>query len=117
MELIDPISYHAHMAQLTYVLNELFEAVLDFKCPISDVHPSTALKKCPLKRLFPMYYELISKPIDLTLIRHKLDQGEYLSYDCFEQDLLLLFNNAIVSPCNCTNEVTLLSITRLDVLW
>ena len=115
MELIDPISYHAQMAQLTYVLNELFEALVDFKCPSSDLHPSNALKKCPLKRLFPMYYELISRPIDLTLIRHKLDQGEYLSYDCFEQDLLLLFNNAIVSPCGCSEEVTF-SMSRVDVL-
>jgi hypothetical protein len=43
-----------------------------------------------------MYYEIISKPIDLTIIRNKLDNGEYFSYDLFEQDLLLLFTNAIV---------------------
>jgi hypothetical protein len=43
-----------------------------------------------------MYYEIILKPIDLTIIRNKLDNGDYLSYDLFEQDLLLLFNNAIV---------------------
>jgi hypothetical protein len=43
-----------------------------------------------------MYYELILKPIDLTIIQNKLDNGEYLSYDLFEQDLLLLFKNAIV---------------------
>jgi len=43
-----------------------------------------------------MYYEIILKPIDLTIIQNKLDNGDYLSYDLFEQDLLLLFNNAIV---------------------
>jgi hypothetical protein len=43
-----------------------------------------------------MYYEIILKPIDLTIIRNKLDNGDYLSYDLFEQDLLLLFKNAIV---------------------
>ncbi len=43
-----------------------------------------------------MYYEIILKPIDLTIIRNKLDNGDYLSYYLFEQDLLLLFNNAIV---------------------
>jgi len=43
-----------------------------------------------------MYYEIILKPIDLTIIRNKLDNGDYLSYHLFEQDLLLLFNNAIV---------------------
>ena len=43
-----------------------------------------------------MYYEIISKPIDLTIIRNKLDNGEYFSYDLFEQDFLVLFTNAIV---------------------
>ena len=78
------------------ILNEIFHLLLNYKCHHSDIYPSNALKKCPLKRLFPMYYEIILKPIDLTIIRNKLDNGEYLSYDFFEQDLLLLFNNAIV---------------------
>ncbi|CAF3569687.1 unnamed protein product, partial [Rotaria sp. Silwood2] len=87
--------YYAQLAQLTLILNEIFDLLLNYKCHYSDIYPSNALKKCPLKRLFPMYYELILKPIDLTIIRNKLDNGEYLSYDLFEQDLLLLFNNAI----------------------
>lgn len=96
LELIDSTCSYAQLAQLTYVLNELFEAILNYKCYKSDVFPSNALKKCPLKRLFPMYYELISKPMDLTMIRQKLDAGEYLSYPPFEEDLLLLFANATV---------------------
>ena len=43
-----------------------------------------------------MYYELISKPMDLTMIHQKLDAGEYPSYPSFEEDLLLLFANATV---------------------
>ena len=54
------------------------------------------LKKCPSKRLFPFYYEIISKPIDLTMIKNRLDNGEYSSFQLFEQDLSLLFKNAIV---------------------
>ncbi len=69
---------------------------MNYKCQNSDIYPSNALKKCPLKRLFPMYYEIILKPIDLTIIRTKLDNGDYFSYQSFEQDLLLLFTNAIV---------------------
>jgi hypothetical protein len=95
-ELIDKTCYYAQLAQLTFILNEIFELLLNYKCNNSDIYPTNALKKCPLKRLFPMYYELILIPIDLTIIRNKLDSGEYLSYDLFEQDLLLLFNNAIV---------------------
>ena len=96
IELIDETCFYAQLAQLTLILNEIFDLLLNYKCQNSDIYPSNALKKCPLKRLFPMYYELILKPIDLTIIRNKLDNGEYLSYDLFEQDLLLLFNNAIV---------------------
>ena len=99
-ELIDPSCSYAQLAQLTYILNELFEAILNYKCYKSDVYPSSALKKCPLKRLFPMYYELIRKPMDLTIIRQKLDAGEYLSYQSFEDDLLLLFSNATVCSLN-----------------
>jgi hypothetical protein len=96
-ELIDNTCYYAQLAQLTLVLNEIFELISHYKCQNSDVTPSQALKKCPLKRLYPAYYEIITKPIDLTLIRNKLDNGEYLSFHLFEQDLLLLFKNAIVN--------------------
>ncbi|UJR22985.1 hypothetical protein I4U23_026012 [Adineta vaga] len=95
LELIDKTCYYAQLAQLTLILNDMFELLLNFKCYNSDIHPSNALKKCPLKRLFPMYYEIISKPIDLSIIRNKLDNGEYFSYESFEHDFLLLFTNAI----------------------
>jgi len=72
---------------------------LNYKCINGDtiVSPSDVLKKCPSKRLFPVYYEIITKPIDLTMIKNKLDNGEYLSFDLFEQDFSLLFKNAIVN--------------------
>jgi hypothetical protein len=88
---------------------------LNYKCQNSDIYPSNALKKCPLKRLFPMYYELILKPIDLTIIRNKLDNGEYFSYDLFEQDLLLLFKNAIVRKLLFENKNSFFCF--VDLLW
>ena len=78
-------------------MNELFDLVSNYKSITKDINPSIVLKKCPSKRLFPVYYEIITKPIDLTMIRNKLDNGEYSSFHLFEQDLLLLFKNAIVS--------------------
>lgn len=105
-ELIDPKCSYAQLAQLTIILNEIFDFLLNYKCHNSDIYPSNALKKCPLKRLFPMYYELISKPIDLSMIRQKLDQGEYFSYSSFRDDLLLLFRNAIV--CRISGRNTLI---------
>lgn len=96
-ELIDDTCYYAQLAQLTLILNELFELISTYKYVNKDVNPSAVLRKCPSKRLFPAYYEIITKPIDLTMIRTKLENGEYSSFDTFENDLLLLFNNAIVN--------------------
>ncbi|CAF1362506.1 unnamed protein product, partial [Adineta ricciae] len=85
LELVNQTCYYAQLAQLTLVLKDMFELLLNYKCHNGDVYPSNALKKCPLKRLFPMYYEIISKPIDLSIIHSKLDNGEYLTYASFEQ--------------------------------
>ncbi len=81
---------------MTLILNEIFDLILHYKCLNEDITPSIVLQKCPSKRLVPAYYEIISKPIDLIMIKTKLDNGEYLSFDLFEQDLALLFKNAIV---------------------
>lgn len=82
------------------ILDEIFELVSTYRCTEKEVTPSVVLKKCPSRRLFPAYYEIITKPIDLTMIRNKLDNGEYFSFQLFEQDLLLLFKNAIVCIIN-----------------
>ena len=95
-ELIDNTCYYAQLAQLTLVLNDLFDLVSNYKSINRDVNPTRVLKTCPSKRLFPVYYDIITQPIDLTMIRIKLDNGEYSSFHLFEQDLLLLFKNAIV---------------------
>ncbi|CAF4678508.1 unnamed protein product [Rotaria sp. Silwood1] len=94
-ELIDQTCYYAQLAQLTLILNEIFELISYYKCINENITPSKVLKKCPSKRLFPAYYEIITKPIDLIMIRNKLDTGEYSSFQIFEQDLLVLFKNAI----------------------
>ena len=96
-ELIDDQCYYAQLAQLTLILSEIFDLLIHYKCPHADIIPSNVLKKCPSKRLVPAYYEIIREPIDLTMIRNKLDHGEYSSFDLFEDDLALLFQNAIVS--------------------
>ncbi|CAF0970907.1 unnamed protein product [Adineta steineri] len=94
-ELIDDTCYYAQLAQLNLILNEIFDLILYHRGRTRDIIPANALKKCPSKRLYPAYYQIITKPIDLKRIRNKLDNGEYLSFELFELDLLLLFNNAI----------------------
>ena len=96
-ELIDPICYYAQLAQMTLIFNDIFDLILHYRCAKEPIIPSTILQKCPSKRLVPAYYEIINKPIDLTMIRTKLDNGEYTSFDSFEEDLALLFQNAVVS--------------------
>lgn len=96
-ELIDDQCYYAQLAQLALVLNEIFDLVLNYRCDNEITVPSIALKKCPSKRLYPVYYEIISRPIDLSMMRNRIDQGEYSSFESFEEDFLLLIQNAIVS--------------------
>jgi Bromodomain len=43
--------------------------------------------------LAPRYFEIIKHPIDLSMIRKKLDSGEYTSYSDFVDDAKLMFKN------------------------
>ena len=113
-ELIDDRSTFAQLAQFSYLLNELFGVLLNFKCPSSDICPSNALKKCPDKESFPLYYEMIVEPIDLSIIQRKLRAFNYRRFETFEADLLLLFRNAIVSR---TGSHRSSSNVPLELLW
>ena len=117
-ELIDDQCSYAQLAQLALILNEMFEMLINYRCSSEVPIPANALRKCPQKRLFPAYYEIIEKPIDLALMRNRIDQGDYLSFDLFEQDFLLLVKNAIVSIIQRERERSLIDIclSPLDVL-
>merc|ERR1712020_157484 len=47
----------------------------------------------PSKRDYPDYYDVISKPMDMTLIRQKMREDEYQSADALVDDVKLMFNN------------------------
>lgn len=96
-ELIDDECYYAQLAQLALILNEIVDLIINYRCENGVIVPSSILRKCPSKRLYPMYYEIIRQPIDLAMIRSKIDQGEYSSFAQFEEDFHLLIGNAIVS--------------------
>lgn len=53
---------------------------------------SEIFEKLPSRTEYPDYYLLIKKPIDLVYIASRLNK--YTTLDDFEQDMLLLFNNA-----------------------
>jgi len=104
IELIDATCYYAQLAQLTLILHDIFDLILHYKTFDTDINPSMYLRTCPSKRLFPAYYQIIAKPIDLTSIKTKLDNGEYESFESFQQDIDLLFQNAIKYCGDDSNE-------------
>ncbi|VDO49938.1 unnamed protein product [Onchocerca flexuosa] len=55
---------------------------------------ATAFMFLPSKKDYPEYYDYIEKPIDLTMIKHKIDTDQYISSNDFMKDMDLLIHNA-----------------------
>ncbi|CAH8475965.1 unnamed protein product [Schistosoma turkestanicum] len=80
-------------------LQTLYKTVYYFRA--NDGHyPRDTFVSLPSKDVYPDYYQLIANPIDLTMIKHKMDEGKYSSHDEMVLDLQLMFNNA----CNYNEE-------------
>ncbi|KAH8861046.1 Protein polybromo-1 [Schistosoma japonicum] len=74
-------------------LQNLYKAVYYFRA--DDGHfPRDTFVSLPSKDEYPDYYQVILNPIDLTMIKHKMDEGKYSSHDEMVHDLQLMFNNA-----------------------
>lgn len=48
----------------------------------------------PSKEDYPDYYEVIQEPIDLTMIKERMDSNKYPTHQAMVADLRLMFNNA-----------------------
>ena len=48
----------------------------------------------PPRELYGDYYELIKRPMCLRLIKEKIDSGTYSKWKFFEEDVLVMFENA-----------------------
>ncbi|VDM23905.1 unnamed protein product [Hydatigera taeniaeformis] len=48
----------------------------------------------PSKEDYPDYYEVIQEPIDLTIIKERMDSNKYPTHQAMVADLRLMFNNA-----------------------
>ncbi|CAH8496888.1 unnamed protein product [Schistosoma intercalatum] len=80
-------------------LQNLYKTVYYFRA--NDGHyPRDTFVSLPSRDVHPDYYQVISNPIDLTMIKHKMDEGKYSSHDEMVLDLQLMFNNA----CNYNEE-------------
>ncbi|XP_055601649.1 histone-lysine N-methyltransferase ash1-like isoform X1 [Uranotaenia lowii] len=49
----------------------------------------------PSKKKNPLYYERIPRPIDLAQLQSNIEQGSYKQPKAFEDDLLIMFSNAV----------------------
>lgn len=55
---------------------------------------ATNFIQLPPAEELPDYYKVISSPIDMRMVREKIDEGQYRRWDSFERDMLLVFANA-----------------------
>lgn len=50
--------------------------------------------KLPPRKDYPDYYEIIKKPIDITKIVNRIEDGKYMDFADLERDFMLLCQNA-----------------------
>ena len=68
----------------------LFAAPVIFLCSVF-ICCNNVLKVT--EKIAPKYFSIISKPIDLSLIKIKINRGTYKIFSAFDDDIQLMFNN------------------------
>ncbi|CAF1481874.1 unnamed protein product, partial [Rotaria sordida] len=76
----------------SYYFEEFFTAIYNTRIdnrPITDI-----FLFLPSRKIYPDYYLIVTKPIDLKMIAMKIQNNEYSLLDDMENDLLLMISNA-----------------------
>ena len=75
-------------------MKKLMEIVIQYKDQDgSDRVLSDPFMKLPTRKELPDYYDVIKKPVDITKILTKIEDGKYDNMDVMEKDFMLLCQN------------------------
>merc|ERR1712110_1383785 len=73
-------------------MRKLMEIVIRYKDEDGRVL-SEPFMKLPTRKELPDYYEVIRRPVDISKIQAKIDDGKYDDLDALEKDFMLLCSN------------------------
>jgi len=76
----------------SYYFEEFFTAI--YNAQIDDRPITDIFLFLPSRKIYPDYYLVVTKPIDLKMIAMKIHNHEYSTLDDMENDLLLMISNA-----------------------
>ena len=74
-------------------MKKLMEIVIQYKDQDRGRVLSEPFMKLPNRKELPDYYEIIQKPVDITKILTKIEDGKYEEMDVMEKDFMLLCQN------------------------
>ena len=80
------------MRKLQKKMRKLMEIVIQYEDQDGRVL-SDPFMKLPTRKELPDYYEVIRKPVDISKILTKIEDGKYDDMDALERDFMLLCNN------------------------
>merc|ERR1711997_1417984 len=81
------------MKKMQKKMIKLMEIVIRYKDEDGRVL-SEPFMKLPTRKELPDYYEVIRRPVDISKIQVKIDDGKYDDLDALEKDFMLLCENA-----------------------
>uniref|UniRef100_A0A1I7UCT2 ATP-dependent helicase brm n=1 Tax=Caenorhabditis tropicalis TaxID=1561998 RepID=A0A1I7UCT2_9PELO len=79
--------------ELAEKINEMLTVILEYKDEDGDL-VSEIFQTLPTKKELPVYYQIISKPMDFDRINKKIKTGRYTTMEELNDDMTLLVKNA-----------------------
>ncbi|KAF1768252.1 hypothetical protein GCK72_000064 [Caenorhabditis remanei] len=77
------------------MMQALWNVIHQYRIPGNASYwPAGAFIELPSAKQYPEYYQIIQNPIDMKLIRHRIDTHQYPQVDAMIADCRLMFSNA-----------------------